>query len=476
MNSLLVVNHARCWMFDSPAFPAARVMTAQAYLTEPGRFDPRLTRIINLAASGAYQDRAWYVSQLAAARGQQPLPDPRTLADLASPALIRLLTPALQPLLARAPTPAGTGTLEFYSYFGRTPEKRWCALAAQLFALLPAPLLKVSLAFDAAGWHLAGIGCFDCDAVPGAQRAFMREATAGWLQASGAQEARRKTAALAILHDPAASEQPSNTLALQKFVDAAEQLQMHAELITRRDLARLPEFDALFIRATTHVNHYTYQAARQAALQGAAVIDDADSIIRCCNKIYLAELLARHHIRQPRSMLVQGDNLERTLQQVIATLGLPCVLKQPDGAFSRGILKAETAAALEAGAHRLLQDSALILAQEYLPTAFDWRIGILDRRPLFACKYFMVPGHWQIVKNDRQTLIEGKTEALPLAAVPGAVLRIALQAANLIGAGFYGVDVKQVGGRMLRDGNQRQSERGCRPRRPRAAGCDCIAP
>ncbi|HTN67127.1 MAG TPA: RimK family alpha-L-glutamate ligase, partial [Burkholderiaceae bacterium] len=252
--------------------------------------------------------------------------------------------------------------------------------------------------------------------------------------------------ALAILHDPAASERPSNALALKKFVSAAEQLQMSAEMITRRDLTRLPEFDALFIRDTTHVNHYTYQAARQAALQGATVIDDADSIIQCCNKIYLAELLAYHHIRQPRSMLVHGDRLERMLQQVIGILGLPCVLKQPDGAFSRGVLKADSAAALEAGARRLLQHSALILAQEYLPTAFDWRIGILDRRPLFACKYFMVPGHWQIVKNDRQALIEGKTQALPLAAAPAAVVEVALQAANLIGAGFYGVDVKQVGG------------------------------
>ena len=28
-------------------------------------------------------------------------------------------------------------------------------------------------------------------------------------------------------------------------------------------------------------------------------------------------------------------------------------------------------------------------AQEYLATDFDWRVGVLDRRPLFACKYFM---------------------------------------------------------------------------------------
>ena len=26
---------------------------------------------------------------------------------------------------------------------------------------------------------------------------------------------------------------------------------------------------------------------------------------------------------------------------------------------------------------------------EYLPTDFDWRVGIFDRKPLFVCKYFM---------------------------------------------------------------------------------------
>jgi len=34
---------------------------------------------------------------------------------------------------------------------------------------------------------------------------------------------------------------------------------MHAEMITRDEAQRLPEFDALFIRDTTNVNHYTYQ-------------------------------------------------------------------------------------------------------------------------------------------------------------------------------------------------------------------------
>jgi len=439
MNTLLVVSHLQDWNYD---IPGSRVITAQTYLTQAGRFNGISTRVINLGPAGDYQGCAYYVSLLAEARGQQPLPAPATLGDLASADLVQTLTEALRPLMQSALSGMRAGVVECPIYFGRTPDVRLRELAARLFAQLPAPLLRAVFGHGADGWSLRRLDCLGCDAVPAAQRRFMGESAAIWLQAPASAPGRKKTPSLAILCDPAASERPSNSAALQKFVAAAEQLQMRAEVIAPPDLARLPEFDALFIRDTTHVNHYTYQAARRAALQGAVVIDDAASIMKCCNKIYLAELLARHGVPLPRTMLVQNDNLD----QVIPALGLPCVLKRPDGAFSRGILKAETPAALEAGARQLLQHSALMLAQEYMPTEFDWRIGVLDRRPLFACKYFMVPGHWQILKNDRQVLIEGKTEALPIAAAPAAVVRIALQAADLIGDGFYGVDIKQVGG------------------------------
>jgi hypothetical protein len=42
-------------------------------------------------------------------------------------------------------------------------------------------------------------------------------------------------------------------------------------------------------------------------------------------------------------------------------------------------------------AGELLAKSALMIAQEWLPTKFDWRVGILDRRVLFVAKYFSPP-------------------------------------------------------------------------------------
>ena len=90
------------------------------------------------------------------------------------------------------------------------------------------------------------------------------------------------------------------------------------------------------------------------------------------------------------------------------------------------------------------------MAQEYLPTTFDWRIGILDRKPLYACRYFMAPGHWQIIRQEEKGRGRyGKVETLPVELAPPKAVKAALKAANLIGDGLYGVDVKESNGRFV---------------------------
>ena len=85
---------------------------------------------------------------------------------------------------------------------------------------------------------------------------------------------------------------------------------MSTTLITRDDYSRVAEFDALFIRATTRVNHYTYRFARRASAEGLVVIDDPHSIIRCSNKVFLAEGLARLKIPTPATLIVHKDNVD----------------------------------------------------------------------------------------------------------------------------------------------------------------------
>ena len=107
--------------------------------------------------------------------------------------------------------------------------------------------------------------------------------------------------------------------------------------------------------------------------------------------------------------MVDNENAE----QVAAQLGLPCVLKKPDSSFSAGVVKADTAEELAAHLRRFLQESELVIAQEFAKSEFDWRVGVLDRKALYACRYHMARGHWQIQKatSDKERLY-GKTETL----------------------------------------------------------------
>jgi glutathione synthase/RimK-type ligase-like ATP-grasp enzyme len=278
-----------------------------------------------------------------------------------------------------------------------------------------------------------------------AQRQFVPKAAASYLrQAHAPLHTRpRDRIALAILYSEDAPDPPSNPGALETFRRVAASLGVHTEAIGSADADRLSEFDGLFIRDTTRVNHYTYEFARRAADEGLVVIDDPDSILRCTNKVFLNELLGRHRIPMPKTLMVHRSNMN----EVASKIGLPCVLKQPDSAFSLGVFRADDETQLADGLQALLSRSDLVLAQEWLPTAFDWRVGVLDRRAIYVCKYFMAPGHWQVVKREAQRKLEGTTSTMTVGEAPENVVRTALRAANLIGDGLYGVDVKESGGK-----------------------------
>jgi glutathione synthase/RimK-type ligase-like ATP-grasp enzyme len=136
------------------------------------------------------------------------------------------------------------------------------------------------------------------------------------------------------------------------------------------------------------------------------------------------------------------------LDELEQVFNYPIVLKIPNSAFSVGVMKAENRQMLHDMLQDLLTRSALILAQEYLYTEYDWRIGVLNNRPLFACRYFMAKGHWQIYKHGEGRIGSGGWETLPTYEVPKSVLDAALKSARLIGDGLYGIDIKQQGSKV----------------------------
>ncbi len=442
MNTLIVVDDLDDWPAATDDYT---VIPARTYLIDTTYGEDPTARVFNLCKSYRYQSLGYYVSLLAEARGHQPLPPAGTIEDVQSHSLVHALTGELSDLVDRTMSHLHSRHCQLSIYFGQNMSSRYGVLAKQLFHLLQAPLGRVDFVRENGHWRVAVISLFGASEIPPEHKEFAVQAALNYLGKSKRLLERRQSLRhhLAILHNPANDEPPSNPRAMQKFVKAAEALGIRAELITPSDYSRLGEFDALFIRDTTFMHHYTYHFSRRAMAEGLAVIDDPDSILKCNNKVYLAELLARNNLPAPKTLMVHRDNIE----QVVPALSLPCVLKQPDSSFSLGVTKAETEDELHEKVNALLEKSDLILAQEWLPTDFDWRVGILDQRPIFVCKYFMAQGHWQIVKHDENGWIDGPTETLAVSDAPEEIVRVALQAANLIGNGFYGVDLKQVGQR-----------------------------
>lgn len=438
----LVVENPKRWPIH---LPGAEIVAAREYLTDPRFSGIRRARIFNLCRSYGYQTLGYYVSLLAVARGHRPMPSVRTMHELRQSAIVRIVSDDLDELLQSSLAPLKSERFELSVYFGRNLARRYDRLCQALFDHFPVPLLRAEFV-HVDRWRLQAVKLIAASDIPESHQPFVVEQAQRYFgrpHRSPRATARYK---LAILSDANAVDAPSNVKALRRFMRAARKCELAATLIRRSDLGRITEFDALFIRETTRVNHYTYEVAARAEAEGLVVIDDPESIVRCSNKVYQAELFERHRIPCPRTLIVHRDNAAR----VGAELGFPCVLKAPDSAFSAGVLKAADEAELGAILETFFEDSDLVVAQEYTPSAFDWRIGVLDGRPLYVCRYHMARGHWQIQKAEGERARRyGKVETLRVEDAPREAVELGVRAANLIGRGLYGVDVKQIDERFL---------------------------
>jgi glutathione synthase/RimK-type ligase-like ATP-grasp enzyme len=443
MRKIVVVDHHKDWDLR---IDDVEVVDAKAYLTDTTYTDIKNARIFNLCRSYRYQSAGYYVSLLAEARGHKPIPSVTTMQDLKSPTIVRAITVEINDLIQKSLASLKSKSFTLSIYFGQNVAVKYDKLCKQLHDLFQAPLLRAQFVYKDE-WVLQSISPIPVNEIPEHHwRYLIRFAKAYFARHrfSGARIS-RKIYDLAILVDPNEKEPPSDKKAIQHFVEAAEAQGFYVELITKDDYRRLAEFDALFIRETTSVNHHTYKFARKAFADGLVVIDDPVSILRCTNKVYLAELLTKAKVLIPKSMIINQENRD----QVETELGLPCVLKKPDSSFSQGVVKVKDRKSLQKELDKMLSDSELIIGQEYTPTDFDWRIGILDKQPLYACRYYMAKGHWQIYnwngKKKQET--EGDSDTVPYEEVPFNVLHTALKAANLIGDGLYGVDLKEINGK-----------------------------
>ncbi|HET9904498.1 MAG TPA: RimK family protein [Xanthobacteraceae bacterium] len=423
-----------------------KVISTSDYLARPRLFDMGRPKIVNLSRSYAYQSKGYYASLLAEARGHRVIPTVETMLELREVKLYERALPELETELNRCARRADfqpEAETKLLVCFGIARDPRFEAFGRLLFDWFRCPALEVTI--EPGDWlSIERIRPRTLTRLANGEAGFLRDCLHQHTKREWRNPRARTVAKydLAVLHDPNEKMPPSSVASMKHFARIAERLSVDVEPITRRQLDELAEYDGLFIRETTSIDNHTYRFARRAWQEGMPVIDDPMSMIRCTNKVFLMELLGANRVPMPQTLML-ADMAD--LPRAADALGLPLVVKIPDGSFSRGVHKVSSMEEFRRLAEELFEETDLLLAQKFLPTEFDWRVGVLAGEPLFVCQYRMARGHWQIFKHRPDgSAREGGFRAFGLDQAPPAVIETAVRAAKPIGDGFYGVDLKET--------------------------------
>ncbi len=411
------------------------VLSADAYLQGTALGTLGGGQVVNVCRDHAYLSAGYYVSLIADARGQHVEPTIDTIVALQDAVTVqrRLLELGLA---------AGDASGEAHPvriHGGTVVEARYRTLARALYRAFPHPLLEAEVVRTPRGLRVRALRSGSYADLDASERARLRAAYGG----RPGTPARSQAVAysLAVLHDPADPHAPSNRDALHRLRKVAKRMGVAVEVLGLDDIARVADHDALFVRTLTGVDEPSFAFVQRAASLGMPVVDDPHSILRCCNKVYLHELLRRAGVPTPPTRVVApGVGFD----ELAEALGVPFVVKQPDGSFSSGVKKIETAEAWTHWSEAYFAHSPLLVVQAFMPTAFDWRIGVLGGRPLFAARYHMAAGHWQIVAGSGRGVRYGRVEAVPRSRADAEVVAVACTAAGILGDGLYGVDLKDT--------------------------------
>lgn len=451
---IVIVEKLKDW---NSYYPVEQLMTPEDYLVNwdenlyESKGNKERIKIINLCRNYKYLSNGYYCSLLAEARGHSVIPPVKAVNDLSKSTLYNLRTEEMDLAIQKAfKNQLPSDPISINIYFGRTEKEQLQDVARQIFDLFPAPILHVDFQWDKK-WEIQVIRTGSLNVLSATNEdkfAASLDEYSGkiWRKPKAKKKFRYD---LAILHNPNEEMPPSDKKALKNFIRAGKENDVLVELIEKKDYARIAEYDALFIRETTSLNHHTYKFAKKAEAEGLVCIDDSMSILRCTNKIYMQNLLDSNHIHSPKTLVI-GNNYPEKLNECINEIGFPMIIKIPDGSFSKGVYKVSSKEELVKITDDLFKKTALLLAQEYFYTDYDWRIGVLNDRPIFACKYYMSKGHWQIYdhnKRKNQSPSEGESESFPISKVPKSVINTALKLSHQVGNSLYGVDLKEKNGK-----------------------------
>ncbi len=225
---------------------------------------------------------------------------------------------------------------------------------------------------------------------------------------------------------------PREQGALQNFKLEAEKQGSEFNFLFREDISNVPKYDAVFIRATTDPLNTAYVVSKTAWELGLKVIDDPESITICGNKIHQYALFEKFNVPHIPTVFLNKDELHhKRISEIFDELGKPVVIKAPYTSFSRYVEKAACETSFRDVAKRFFKKSDVLAIQKFTPTAFDWRVGVLNNDILYVCKYMIPKGKWKhgAKLRGKPTVVWGRTVSLHKQELP----------ARLTGSSFEGM-------------------------------------
>jgi glutathione synthase/RimK-type ligase-like ATP-grasp enzyme len=191
----------------------------------------------------------------------------------------------------------------------------------------------------------------------------------------------------------------------------------------------------------------SFVAAKMAELRGIPVIDDPASIQICSDKVNMYLHLMEKGVRIPETVFVRkGEVTEKMARDLLRKLGSPLVLKEPSTSFSLRVEKVNNVYGFLKTGKRFIKLSDWMVAQRFIESDFDWRVGVLDGEILYACQYIIPQETFKIQATVNGHLVYCAVKGVPPDRVPGPVLDTAVAAARAVGRGLYGVDIKDRDG------------------------------
>ncbi|MCB0745433.1 MAG: RimK-like ATPgrasp N-terminal domain-containing protein, partial [Ignavibacteriae bacterium] len=245
MRKIIIVNNPNDWNFE---IDSVEVIDAKSYLTKHKFSELKNVRIFNLCRNYKYQSTGYYVSLLAEARGHKVIPSVTTMVDFRTLTLIKSISEELDAIIQASLAKIKSESFTLSIYFGQNISKKHAKLAKGLYNLFQAPLLRAEFRFNKK-WHLKRINPISVTDINDDHLPYIEDFAQQYFSKKrfDTNKTLKTTYDLAILHDPKASDPPSNETALHKMIAAAEKIGFYVELITKEDYNRIPEFDALFI-------------------------------------------------------------------------------------------------------------------------------------------------------------------------------------------------------------------------------------